>query len=581
MSVFLTLLVAGTAHLYICKMQTALHIKVLVAEAQKELVGGKLVSTAFYKKERSVYFHVRKDKSTRVLGFVYHPAGSGCFLVPASKIKIETREKPWPLLGITDGEVIAVRQQSLDRIFELKIKQDKRDIIFVIEAIGPHGNIWLLDDKSQKLGTLRKKTFEPGEPYTIPVPGERLNPFEFSPEQLTGLVDSLENDIVTAATLRTVIKKHLLGFNDRMAHEVIRRAGFEQFHDSSLANNDAAAIVQQIGQMASRFEADSGGYLYEFNRGIEIYPFRLGDNETQAEKFKSLSLATLAMVYRRHSTAIGDDRQKNVIKTVTKSIRRFQKRLVKLDVDVSRAADFEKYKRHAELLQINRDRLKKGMTQVEVVDLIGDTDVKVIIKLDPALPPNDNIERLFQSHRKGREGLALLERRREVSDQELQSLKFMLGELEKDFDSAEQRYETELISLMPREKSSEAATPRLPYRETILSTGVTIFVGRDGSDNDRTTFEFARPYELWFHTQQCPGSHVVIKFPSKSFEPSKREIEETAAIAAWHSRARNDSLVPVIYTQRKYVRKPRKAKPGLVTVEREKSVMVQPRKPDK
>ena len=72
---------------------------------------------------------------------------------------------------------------------------------------------------------------------------------------------------------------------------------------------------------------------------------------------------------------------------------------------------------------------------------------------------------------------------------------------------------------------------------------------------------------------------MVIKFPNKSFEPSKAEIEETAAIAAFFSKAKNDSLVPVIYTERRYVRKPAKAKPGLVVVEREKSVMVAPRKP--
>jgi predicted ribosome quality control (RQC) complex YloA/Tae2 family protein len=70
-----------------------------------------------------------------------------------------------------------------------------------------------------------------------------------------------------------------------------------------------------------------------------------------------------------------------------------------------------------------------------------------------------------------------------------------------------------------------------------------------------------------------------MKFPNKSFEPSKAEIEEAAAAAAYHSKARRDALVPVIYTQRRYVRKPRGAKPGLVTVQREKSIMVTPRRP--
>ena len=154
------------------------------------------------------------------------------------------------------------------------------------------------------------------------------------------------------------------------------------------------------------------------------------------------------------------------------------------------------------------------------------------------------------------------------------------SELDRNFESARQRYEQEIITLLPKEATGREVAPRLPYRPYTLSTGLTIFVGRDGSDNDRTTFEFGRPYELWFHTQQCAGSHVVMKFPNKAFEPSKREIEETAAIAAHFSKARNDTLVPVIYAQRKYVRKPRKAKPGLVTVEREKSVMVEPTKPD-
>jgi predicted ribosome quality control (RQC) complex YloA/Tae2 family protein len=195
------------------------------------------------------------------------------------------------------------------------------------------------------------------------------------------------------------------------------------------------------------------------------------------------------------------------------------------------------------------------------------------------LSPNDNIEEYFRKHRKGREGLELLERRLEIARDELESIHRMQSDLETDFESARQQYESELADLMPREGGKRETQPRLPYKPARLSTGLTIFVGRDGSDNDCTTFEFARPYELWFHTQQCPGSHVVMKYPNKKFVPSKREIQETAAIAAYHSKARNDSLVPVIYTERRYVRKPRKAKPGLVTVEREKSIMVAPQKP--
>jgi predicted ribosome quality control (RQC) complex YloA/Tae2 family protein len=217
------------------------------------------------------------------------------------------------------------------------------------------------------------------------------------------------------------------------------------------------------------------------------------------------------------------------------------------------------------------------MTEVTLEDVLSDDAPAVTISLDPAQSPNDNIEAYFKRHRKGREGLETLERRRQISEQELVSLREMLADLETDFTSAHERYAADIMALLPAEAGQAEPVVRLPYRVAKLTTGLTVFIGRDGADNDRTTFEFAKPYELWFHTQQCPGSHVVIKYPNKSFEPSKREIEEAAALAAWHSKARNNKLVPVVYTERRYVRKPRKAKPGLVTVEREKSIMVEPR----
>jgi predicted ribosome quality control (RQC) complex YloA/Tae2 family protein len=226
------------------------------------------------------------------------------------------------------------------------------------------------------------------------------------------------------------------------------------------------------------------------------------------------------------------------------------------------------------------EALKKGMTKITVEDIFQELHPPVEIALDRALSPQENVEIYFKKYRKGREGLQLLKRRLEITRAEYEEILKMLADLENNFDWAFEKYRSEINSLLPKEGRKEAAAPRLPYKEHQLTTGLTIFIGRDGADNDRTTFEYARPYELWFHAQQCPGSHVVMKYPNKSFAPSKREIEETAAIAAYHSKAKNDSLVPVVYTERRYVHKPRKAKPGLVTVEREKSVMVAPRKPE-
>ncbi|MBI5267534.1 MAG: NFACT family protein [candidate division Zixibacteria bacterium] len=212
-----------------------------------------------------------------------------------------------------------------------------------------------------------------------------------------------------------------------------------------------------------------------------------------------------------------------------------------MEADLAHAADCEKYKQLGDLLHSNFSRIRRGMKHITVENMHTHPPETIDIPLDSALTPQQNVESYYKKHRKGKEGLELLQRRLEVTRHEIDQWRTIAQALESDFESARQRYQEELSSLLPKEKVRTAEVARLPYREHTLSTGLTIFIGRDGSDNDRTTFEFAKPYELWFHAQQCPGSHVVMKFPNKSFVPSKREIEETAAIAAFHSKATTDS----------------------------------------
>lgn len=559
--------------LYIRRMQTALHITTLVSQLKDEIVGGKLVATEFYKKLRAAYFFIKKQRSKVAVGFVFHPAGSGSFCVPASKVHLDTREKPWPVFGLDGADIIGVEQLGLDRLFELTVELSGVVKRVVFEAMGPNGNLWLLDERGGRQATLRNRKFSTGEAYQPVSAGERISPFEISAEQIADRLAVDQN-----RSPLSILKGMLLGFNETMIRETLRRAGMTVVELSEPEPASLEKLARGLHEMAGWFGETRSGYLYEIRGGVEVYPFKLVSRDYQPEKSKTLSLAVMEMVSRRRSAGSDADEEKDALKAVGRAVKK-QVRLVRnLKADIKQASDYPRYKRFGELLQLNRDRLKKGMTSIEVDDVLSGSEGTALIELDPAATPNQNIENYFRRHRKGREGIDLLQRRQEIATEELKSLTAMQDDLEADFESAGQRYEAELISLMPRTTDKAGPQPRLPYRPTTLSTGLTIFIGRDGTDNDRTTFEFARPYELWFHTSQCPGSHVVMKFPNKSFEPSKREIEETAGIAAYHSKARNDSLVPVIYTQRRYVRKPRKAKPGLVTVEREHSVMVAPQK---
>ncbi|MCK4632295.1 MAG: DUF814 domain-containing protein [candidate division Zixibacteria bacterium] len=554
-------------------MQTALHIKALVEELQARVTDSTIVATEFYKKQRAAYFFFKTEKTRLALGFVFHPAGAGTFLVPASKVKIATREKPWPIFDLVGARIIDINQTILDRIFLVHLEREKKRLSLAVEAIGPNGNIWLLDENDGRIATLRKRTYESGATYeSAPVP-DRISPFDLTSTTLSELI--AEGRYGSAAM---ILEKQVIGFNRTMAHEALTRAGLPSPDAASLSENDRCQLADTVQAIAGTFVADATGYLYELHRGVEVYPLKLSSAEGTPEKFKTLSMAAQAMTGMRQSKIEQFDEEKSVIDMIKLTAKRLQKRLVNIGKDIEKASNYERYKRTGELIQINIASITKGQTEVVLENIYTEPHEQITVRLNPALSPAENAEAYFRKYRKGRDGLELLKRRLEITQGELEQLQTMESSLVDNFQSAREQYRQEIDALLPHERGSREVPSRLPYKVHTLSTGLTVFVGRDGSDNDRTTFEFARPHELWFHAQQCAGSHVVMKHPSKSFEPSKREIEEAAALAAYYSKARKNKLVPVIYTQRKYVRKPRKAKPGLVTVEREKSVMVPPGK---
>ncbi len=560
---------------YIDHMQTALHTYSLVRQLQREAVGGQLVSTEWYRKERAAYMFIKQGKSRQAMGIVYHPAGSGCFLVPASKVKIETREKPWPFFDADGATIVSVKQRGLDRLFEIGLDKDGRRHFLAVEALGPNANIWHLDEQRCLSGTLRKREFESGRLYNPPSLPTHLDPRSVAPKELADRWR--EHEDLTAVQF---IEKHVLGFNRRLALEVVERVERDLGRPINPNGGDESTILRIMHELIDRFGIGEPGYLHSTGRGPEAYPFKLTVVDEPPQRFKTLSLAIKAAAELRQDRVEKRDERQTTIQAVKRQVKKLERLQENVAADLKKAADYDRYRRCAELLQINYSRLKRGMESIAVDDVYHDPPQPVQIRLDPALSPQENVERYARRYRKGRDGHELLARRLELTRMDLEKARTMLADLEQNFEPASQRFREELQSLVPRQGGSKRETSiRLPYREHLLSTGVRLFVGRDGTDNDRTTFEFAKPYELWFHTQQCPGSHVVMKYPNKSFEPSSKEIAEAAAVAAWHSKARNDTLVPVIYTERRHVRKPRKAKPGLVTVDREKSIMVEPRPP--
>jgi len=254
-----------------------------------------------------------------------------------------------------------------------------------------------------------------------------------------------------------------------------------------------------------------------------------------------------------------------------------------LERDIERAAGHDLLRKEAELLAAFRSRIPAGAASATLDDIHGD-GAPVTIELDPADPIHVQIDQRFRRATKMEKSLSHAGRRLELVGQEITEIEAVLRLLSQTgsladamlrLEAARARFEIEDRRTGTRAKVQQRQE-RVPRRFE-LDENWFVIVGRNNQDNDEITFKHAAPTDLWFHAQGVPGSHVVLKaHGGRAGNPPESIVEVTASIAAHFSKARHSALVPVIYTQRKYVRKFRGARAGQVKCEREKMVMVAP-----
>ncbi|MBI2123298.1 MAG: NFACT family protein, partial [Armatimonadetes bacterium] len=230
-----------------------------------------------------------------------------------------------------------------------------------------------------------------------------------------------------------------------------------------------------------------------------------------------------------------------------------------------------------ELLLAFASQIRSGAREATVTGYDGRP---VTIPLDPARSPVDNAQRLFKRYAKLRDALTALSARQERLAADRQFLEHARAHaLHAETLDALEDLRQELLAegfVRARGRPSKPSRRAGP-RSFSLAGGYTVLVGRTKAENERVTFALAGPEDLWFHARGVAGAHVVLKTGGR--HPQMNTIEQAAAIAADFSTARESRTVAVDYTQRKYVRKPKGAKPGLVTYEREKTIFVKPELP--
>ncbi|HUE77261.1 MAG TPA: NFACT RNA binding domain-containing protein [Longimicrobiales bacterium] len=226
----------------------------------------------------------------------------------------------------------------------------------------------------------------------------------------------------------------------------------------------------------------------------------------------------------------------------------------------------------ADLLMAQLHGVPKGAEEVTLDDFEGG---EIVVQLDPTRSAAENAGDLYDRARKRQRAAERLPARIRAAEAERDRVDALLAAMDRgEADPGEvARWVKEV---RPSEGPSSATEDRLPYHAFLSSGGLEIRVGRSGRANDALTFRHSAPDDIWLHARDVAGAHVILRWTDREQNPPKRDVIEAAVLAALNSRARTSGTVPVDWTRRKYVRKPRKAPPGAVLPERVQTVFVEP-----
>jgi len=367
----------------------------------------------------------------------------------------------------------------------------------------------------------------------------------------------------------------------RATHDPAKR-GDDDGGEVSGSRADADRAYERYLDIHARTGGDGGAWIIPRPHGPQPYPAPLG--HPGARRAASL-LDALAEVCEEaggpgralERSVVGsgggdDDEENRLRRALERAARRLRRRRAALGRQRERTGEPEEARAAARLLLVRKDLVKRGLEEIRLEDFDGSVRR---IELDPALDAVSNAERYFAEARRRARARARIPAELADTEARLARLGEALRRLASDGPDEEL---WELVGGRPRAaaRGDGPDAPRLPYTRLASSGGLEIRVGRGARDNDELTFRHSSPEDIWLHARQTSGAHVILRWDRRDQNPPQRDLLEAAVAAAVHSGARHSGTVAVVWTRRKYVRKPRKAPPGTVAPDRVQTLFVEP-----
>ncbi|HGQ0941435.1 TPA: Rqc2 family fibronectin-binding protein PavA [Streptococcus pneumoniae] len=530
----------------------------IVEELRSELVNGRIqkINQPF---EQELVLQIRSNRQSHRLLLSAHPVFGR---IQLTQTTFENPAQPSTFIMVLrkylQGALIeSIEQVENDRIVEMTVSNkneigDHIQATLIIEIMGKHSNILLVDKSSHKILEVIKhvgfsqnsyRTLLPGSTYIAPPSTESLNPFTIKDEKLFEILQTQE---LTAKNLQSLFQ----GLGRDTANELER-----------------ILVSEKLSAFRNFFNQETKPCLTETSFSPVPFTNQVG------EPFANLS--DLLDTYYKDKAERDRVKQQasELIRRVENELQKNRHKLKKQEKELLATDNAEEFRQKGELLTTFLHQVPNDQDQVILDNYY--TNQPIMIALDKALTPNQNAQRYFKRYQKLKEAVKYLTDLIEETKATilyLESVETVLNQagLEEIAEIREELIQTGFIRRRQREKIQK----RKKLEQYLASDGKTIiYVGRNNLQNEELTFKMARKEELWFHAKDIPGSHVVI---SGNLDPSDAVKTDAAELAAYFSQGRLSNLVQVDMIEVKKLNKPTGGKPGFVTYTGQKTLRVTP-----
>lgn len=468
-----------------------------------------------------------------------------------------------------------IHQIGLDRIivFEVKGRNEIGDTSYkqlIVEVMGRHSNITLVDKtRNIILDSIKHVSFAvnshrailPGQEYILPPAQDKHNPFKADEQDVLRKID------FNSGKIDKQLVANFAGISPLFAKEVLHHAGLGNRTTVPKSFLHFIDLVKKHSIMPAITSGEKESF----------YLFPLQHLKGNSRKFSSLS----EMLDRFYFGKAERDR----VKQQSNDLERFivnekgknEKKIEKLQKTLKEAENADRHQLFGELITANMYAIQKGMKEVEVINYYDENGGTVIIPLDPQKSPSENAQKYFTKYQKAKNAIIVVKEQIKKAEEEAAYFDSLLQQVETASTKDIEEIREELVEggyLRARQKrgSKKQQNQKPNLDHYTASDGTEILVGKNNKQNDYLTNKLAARDEIWLHTKDIPGSHVVVR----SKEPAEQTILEAASLAAYFSKARSSSSVPVDFTQVRHVKKPSGAKPGFVIYDHQQTVYVTP-----